>query len=110
MCKQLRRNNDHVLAFLLAELGTTGSIDGQDRLIVKGRFLPKAFEGILRRYVNEYVLCASCKSPDTELSRNDRLYRMSCNQCGAHRTVSSIKTGFQAVIGKRSRMRAAAST
>lgn len=110
MCKQLRRNNDHVLAFLLAELGTTGSIDGQDRLIVKGRFLPKAFEGILRRYVNEYVLCASCKSPDTELSRNDRLYRMSCNQCGAHRTVSSIKTGFQAQIGKRSRMRAAAGT
>ena len=30
-----------------------GSLDGQMRLIVKGRFLPKAFEGVLRRYINE---------------------------------------------------------
>ena len=110
MCKQLRRPNDHVLSFLLAELGTSGSIDGQDRLIVKGRFLPKAFEGILRKYVNEYVLCGSCKGPDTELTRHDRLYRMSCNQCGASRTVSNIKAGFQAQIIKRSRLRAAAGT
>lgn len=32
-----------------------GSLDGQQRLIVKGRFLPKAFEGVLRRYINECV-------------------------------------------------------
>lgn len=35
--------------FLLAELGTSGSLDGTQRLIVKGRFLPKAFETVLRR-------------------------------------------------------------
>lgn len=35
--------------FLLAELGTSGSLDGTQRLIVKGRFLPKVFETVLRR-------------------------------------------------------------
>ncbi len=35
--------------FLLSELGTSGSLDGTQRLIVKGRFLPKAFETVLRR-------------------------------------------------------------
>ena len=30
-----------------------GSLDGQQRLVVKGRFLPKGFEGVLRRYINE---------------------------------------------------------
>ena len=30
-----------------------GSLDGEQRLIVKGRFQPKAFEGCLRRYMNE---------------------------------------------------------
>lgn len=43
----------HPPRFLLAELGTSGSLDGQQRLIVKGRFLPKSFETVLRRYVNE---------------------------------------------------------
>jgi hypothetical protein len=42
------------MAFLLAELGTSGSLDGQQRLVVKGRFAPKNFEGILRRYISEY--------------------------------------------------------
>ena len=38
-------------SFLLSELGTSGSLDGTQRLIVKGRFLPKAFETVLRRWV-----------------------------------------------------------
>ncbi|KAI8573751.1 hypothetical protein RHMOL_Rhmol01G0300500 [Rhododendron molle] len=41
---------EHVMTFLLAELGTSGSLGGQQRLVVKGRFTPKFFEGILRRY------------------------------------------------------------
>jgi translation initiation factor 2 subunit 2 len=53
-CPQaMNRNNEHVSAYLLAELGTSGSLDGQQRLVVKGRFLPKSFETVLRRYVNE---------------------------------------------------------
>lgn len=52
----MHRQPDHVMAFLLAELGTSGSLDGQQRLVVKGRFAPKNFEGILRRYVSKYCL------------------------------------------------------
>ncbi|KAK3188548.1 hypothetical protein Dsin_028109 [Dipteronia sinensis] len=55
LCKTMHRNADHVQAFLLAELGTSGSLDGQQRLVVKGRFAPKNFEGILRRYVSKYL-------------------------------------------------------
>ncbi|XP_031377875.1 eukaryotic translation initiation factor 2 subunit beta-like isoform X3 [Punica granatum] len=51
LCKTMHRQPDHVQAFLLAELGTSGSLDGQQRLVVKGRFAPKNFEGILRRYI-----------------------------------------------------------
>jgi len=53
---RMHRQPDHVMAFLLAELGTSGSLDGQQRLVVKGRFAPKNFEGILRRYVSKYLL------------------------------------------------------
>jgi translation initiation factor 2 subunit 2 len=49
----MNRNSEHVSAYLMAELGTSGSLDGQQRLIMKGRFLPKSFETVLRRYVNE---------------------------------------------------------
>lgn len=50
----MHRQPEHVMAFLLAELGTSGSLDGQQRLVVKGRFAPKVFEGILRHYVSKF--------------------------------------------------------
>lgn len=98
LCKSMNRNHEHVLQFLLSELGTSGSLDGTQRLIVKGRFLPKAFETVLRRYINDYVLCNSCKSVDTLLDRDSatRIMFLRCQQCSASRTVSAIKTGYQA--------------
>lgn len=103
LCKAMNRNNEHVSAYLLAELGTSGSLDGQQRLVVKGRFLPKSFETVLRRYVNEYVLCPGCKSVDTLLDREatTRLMYLRCQQCGASRSVATIKSGFVARVTKR---------
>ncbi|KAK7302091.1 hypothetical protein RJT34_12970 [Clitoria ternatea] len=101
LCKTMHRQPEHVMAFLLAELGTSGSLDGQQRLVVKGRFAPKNFEGILRRYVNEYVICIGCKSPDTILSKENRLFFLRCEKCGSGRSVAPIKAGFVARVGRR---------
>lgn len=101
LCKTMHRQPEHVMAFLLAELGTSGSLDGQQILVVKGRFAPKNFEGILRRYVNDYVICNMCKSPDTILSKENRLFFLRCEQCGSARSVAPIKAGYVAQIGRR---------
>ncbi|KAF5818730.1 putative translation initiation factor IF2/IF5 [Helianthus annuus] len=62
ICKMMRRQPEHVMTFLLAELGTSGSLDGQQRLVVKGRFAPKSFQGILRvgALVSVLCLCSAC--------------------------------------------------
>ncbi|WOL14762.1 hypothetical protein Cni_G23543 [Canna indica] len=101
LCKTMHRQPEHVMNFLLAEMGTNGSLDGQQRLVIKGRFAPKNFEGILRRYVNEYVICNGCKSPDTILSKENRLFFLRCEQCGSSRSVAPIKAGFVARVGRR---------
>ncbi|KAK1395487.1 Eukaryotic translation initiation factor 2 subunit beta [Heracleum sosnowskyi] len=101
LCRTMHRQPEHVMTFLLAELGTSGSLDGQQRLVVKGRFAPKNFEGILRRYINEYVICNGCKSPDTILSKENRLFFLRCEKCGSGRSVAPIKAGFQARVGRR---------
>lgn len=103
ICQSINRDAQHVVQYLLAELGTSGSLDGQNRLVIKGRFLPKVFEGVLRHYINEYVLCNMCKSTDTQLLREGRLFILRCNSCSASRSVSAIKSGFQAQVGRRKR-------
>ncbi|KAL9998380.1 putative translation initiation factor IF2/IF5 [Helianthus debilis subsp. tardiflorus] len=103
ICKKMHRQPEHVMTFLLAELGTSGSLDGQQRLVVKGRFAPKSFEGILRRYMNEYVICNSCKGGDTRIEKDkeNRLIFLKCDKCGSERSVAPIKAGFVARVGRR---------
>ncbi|TNY22220.1 domain found in IF2B/IF5-domain-containing protein [Rhodotorula diobovata] len=96
ICKRMHRQPEHVIAFLFAELGTNGSVDGSARLVIKGRFQQKQIENVLRRYIVEYVTCKTCKSPDTTMTKDNRLFFMTCSSCGSTRSVQAIKTGFTA--------------
>ncbi len=87
-------------------MGTQGAIDGNDQLIIKGRFQQKHMESVLRRYIKEYVTCHTCRSPDTILNKETRLFFLQCMSCHSRCSVQTIKTGFQAVTGKRSAKRA----
>jgi len=103
--KKMNRSEEHVTAYLFAELGTSGSTDGSRRLVIKGRFQQKQIENVLRKYIIEYVSCKTCRSPDTELSKGEnRLYFITCRTCGSRRSVTAIKTGFSAQVGKRRKM------
>merc|ERR1719471_2507077 len=104
ICKILHRQSKHLLAFLLAELGTSGTVDGTNQLIIKGRFQQKHIENVLRRYIREYVTCHTCRSPDTILNKETRLYFLQCMTCHSSCSVQAIKTGFQAITGKRKKM------
>jgi len=102
ICKRMKRTEEHVMQFLFAELGTSGSVDGSRRLVIKGRFQQKQIENVLRRYIVEYVTCKTCRSPDTELNKGEnRLYFVTCNSCGSRRSVTAIKTGFRGQVGRR---------
>ncbi|KAL9069161.1 MAG: hypothetical protein Q9157_006255 [Trypethelium eluteriae] len=91
ICKRMKRNDEHVISFLFAELGTNGSVDGSRRLVIKGRFQQKQIENVLRRYIVEYV------------TWENRLWYVTCHSCGSRRSVVAIKSGFSAQVGKRKR-------
>ncbi|KAJ9063839.1 translation initiation factor eIF-2 beta subunit, variant 2 [Entomophthora muscae] len=107
ICRRLNRSIDHVVQFLFTELGTSGSIDGSQRLVIKGRFQQKQIEVIIRRYIVEYVTCKTCKSPETVLSKENRLFFLQCESCGSTRSVSGVKSGYQANLVKRSKRKPA---
>jgi len=106
--RMLHRHQKHLLDFLLSELGTSGSIDGNNQLIIKGKFQQKQIENVLRRYIKEYVTCHTCRSPNTILQKDSRIFFLQCEACGSRCSVASIKHGFQAVTSKRAAMRAKA--
>ena len=111
ICSMINRTHEHVFQFFLAELGTTGSITGDQQLVLKGRYTSRHMESLLRKYISEYVQCEMCRSTNTEFNRDPstRLYEFSCRNCGATKTVHSIRTGFHATTkADRKAMKAAA--
>jgi translation initiation factor 2 subunit 2 len=103
ICSNLHRQQEHVIAYLFSELSTSGSVDGSNRLIIRGVYRGKDIESVLKKYISEYVLCRVCNSLDTILTRdpNTRLYTLNCLSCGANRTVSAVKQSTATV--KRSK-------
>merc|ERR1712157_706135 len=96
ICSMMQRSPEHVMAFFFAELGTDGNMDGNQRLIIRGKYVPKYIESLLRKYVVEYVTCEMCRSPNTDLDRDSgsRLYFCKCRDCGSSRSVAAIRSGY----------------
>lgn len=100
-CKSINRPIEHVLEFVLTELGTEGSLTSENKLTIKGRFQSKNLENVLRKYIIEYVTCGTCKSPNTDLKKENRITFKLCRDCGAQSSVAPIKTGFRAQTRRR---------
>lgn len=86
----VNRETQHVLAYLLREIGTAGTIDGR-RAVFKGRVSPSQIEDRISGYVETYVLCSECKRPDTRIEKEGRITVLECDACGAHRPVAVRK-------------------
>lgn len=103
ICNTMNRPPEHVQSFLLSEMGSTASIDGNGCLIIKGKFQGKGIENLLKKYLQEYVICSHCGSLETTLTRNSttRLHSLHCSNCTATRTVNQINKGYQTVANKK---------
>ncbi|KAJ1903508.1 translation initiation factor eIF-2 beta subunit [Coemansia sp. S16] len=108
IAKRMHRPSEHVIKFLYAELGVSGNIDSNKRLILKGRYQQRQIETVLRHYIVEYVTCKSCKSGETSLIKENSLNFVKCEDCGSTRSVSAIKTGFKAATKDDRRAKRAA--
>ncbi len=94
----VNRDTQQVLAYLLRELGTAGTIDGR-RAVFKGRVTPSQIDDRIKGYIETYVLCSECKRPDTRIEKEGRITILTCEACGAHRPVE-VRKGSKAIPEK----------
>lgn len=58
ICRSLNRDPAHLSAYLFAELGTTGSVDANGALLIRGKYQAKHIEPVLRNYAREFTKCS----------------------------------------------------
>lgn len=87
----IRRDQSHVLQYLLRELGTAGTVQGR-RLVFKGKVGAKQIDDRINSFVETFVLCTECGRPDTRLVKDGRTLVLECDACGGHRPLKVKKT------------------
>ena len=73
----LNRDPEHLMKYLLQEMGTAGKIEGP-RGIFQGKLANRHCppERVLLR---EYVVCTECRLPETHLIKSDRAPTLKCD-------------------------------
>jgi len=89
ICDALNRDPRHMLKFLSKEMATAGTID-RTRAVFQGKFRRDTFERLIKRYVDDFVLCPVCERPDTKIVKEKRLSFLICEACGARSSVRSV--------------------
>ena len=84
--KIMRRDPDKLLQYLSKEFAVPAERIGDSAMFI-GRRDPDDFTRLLKIYVNEYIMCPTCKSPDTRTEKEKRISFLICEACGAKSTI-----------------------
>ncbi len=80
---RLARDPDHLMRFLQSELGTSAAIDDRGRARFTGDFKQRRIADAVESYVEGFVTCSECGSPDTNLIDERGTTVLKCDACGA---------------------------
>jgi len=84
--KILRRNPDKILQYLSKEFAVPAEKIGEKAIFI-GRRAPEDFTRLFQLYIKNYLECPTCKSPDTRISKENRISFLICDACGAKSTM-----------------------
>ncbi len=84
--KALRRDPEKVLQYLSKEFAVPAERLGEKAMFV-GKRDPDDFTRLFQIYVKDYVECPTCKSPDTQVVKENRISFLICEACGAKSTM-----------------------
>jgi len=84
--KIMRRDPAKLLQYLSKEFAVPAERIGDTAMFI-GKRDPDDFTRLLKIYVNDYIRCLTCQSPDTRIEKEKRIHFLICEACGAKSTI-----------------------
>ncbi len=89
IAKDIGRDENHLLKYLLRELATPGKYAGE-RTIFGTKVSASLINKKIKKYVSEFVYCSECSKPDTKLIEEKGINYLRCLACGAKKPVKNV--------------------
>ncbi len=82
------RKPEHLLKYVLKELAAPGEIKKQ--FVILGTKIPAGrINDKIQQYADVFVICRECGKPDTKMTKEENVYFIKCQACGAKYSVYS---------------------
>jgi translation initiation factor 5 len=106
IAKALHRPPQYLAKFCGLLLGCHAEFDEEQRAaVIRGDHLPATVHGLVRKFIDGWVLCARCRLPETRLEVGRSKVTFDCKACGARRGASAEHklTAFIVSVCRRAR-------
>jgi translation initiation factor 2 subunit 2 len=87
--KDLGRDANHLLKYLLRELASPGKYV-RDRAVFGTKISAGKINKKINKYASEFVFCSECSKPDTKLVEEKEITYLKCLACGSKKPVKKI--------------------
>lgn len=86
--EEINKDEKHVFKHICKELGAAGDIQkSSNRAVLKSVLKKSSLDKQLSNYCKEYVICATCGKPDTQIIKEGRNHVLVCQACGTRRII-----------------------
>ena len=89
IAKDLGREPDHLLKYLLRELASSGKFV-REQAVFAAKLAASVINKKIKKYASEFVLCSECGKPDTNLIEEKSITYLRCQACGSKKPVKTI--------------------
>ena len=89
IAKDLGREPQHLLKYLLRELATPGKIS-RGRVVLGAKVSAVKINKRIKKYASEFVYCAECGKPETKLAEEKSIMYIKCQACGVKKPVKNL--------------------
>lgn len=91
VCEAINRPSDVLMKFFQFECGAQRTVSRDQKCWLMGQFTQDRIQKVLDDFVVKYVLCDSCRSPETNfVVEGKRTLSSHCAACGRARTMKDI--------------------
>src|SRR3989338_3414537 len=78
IAKDMDRNFDHLLKYLLRELASPGKVVGE-RVVLGTKVAASVVNKKIAKYASEFVYCSECSKPDTKIVEEKGVNYLRCS-------------------------------
>ena len=88
IAQHIGRKPEHLIKYLSRELGMPAETKG-NFVIFTGKGNSARINEKIEEYTEKLVICKECNKPDTELKKQQNIYIMKCQACGARYSITA---------------------